>query len=176
MAAEGPAAAAIAAQDLGLVADSHLAQLDAGAEHSCQVLDQLAEIHASVRCEIKKDLAVVKGIFGVDQLHIQAPLQDLFTADPESLPFPLAVFLLAAVIFLRADPDHRLERRGDILLFHFHGRAHDKAVLQSPGGLHDYVAAPGQLKIARVKIVYFAGSPEADSDDFHHAGFGFFHI
>ena len=141
MAAERPAAASVSAQNLGLVSDTHLAQLDARAEYTRQILDQFAEIHAAVRGEIKQHFAVVKSIFGIDQLHIQAAALDLFAADPEGFALTLAVFLLADVILFRADPDHRLEGLGDILLIHFHGGTHDKAVLQPSGCLHDHVLA-----------------------------------
>ncbi len=77
MAAKGSAANTDTAQDLGLIPDADLAQLDPGTENPCQILYQIAEIHAAIRCKIEKDLTVIKGIFCVDELHIQLMAADL---------------------------------------------------------------------------------------------------
>ena len=175
VAAQGPAAAAVAAEDLGLVADAHLAQLDAGAEDACQVLDQLAEVHASVRREIKEYLAVVKGIFGVDELHVQVAAADPLTADPEGLTLFFAVSLLALVVLLRADAQDRLEGLRDRLCIDLHGGADYEAVFHAAGSLHDDMPAAGQLELTRVEIIDFSCRPEADADNFDLAVLGLFH-
>ena len=41
------------ATDLGLIADTDLAQLDTGLEHTCQILDQFTEVDTSVCCKIE---------------------------------------------------------------------------------------------------------------------------
>ena len=83
---KGLAADAQAADHLGLVADADLPQLDAGAEHAGQVLDQLAEVHAAIGGEEKQDLAAVKATLHPHQLHLQLVLLDLLFADVEALP------------------------------------------------------------------------------------------
>ena len=98
MAAKRSAADAVAAQDLGLVADADLAQLDPCAENAGEVLDQVAEIHPSVRGKVEQHLTVVESVLGVDQLHIEAMSQDLLLADAVSLFLSGAVVALDLII------------------------------------------------------------------------------
>ena len=105
VAAEGPAADTVAAQYLGLVADADLAQLDAGAENACEVFDQVAEVHAPVRREVKQHLAVVKCVLRVDELHLEAVGLDLLLADAVSLFLLLAVAAVGLVVLERRNAD-----------------------------------------------------------------------
>ena len=98
VAAKRSAADAVAAQDLGLVADADLAQLDPCAENAGEVLDQVGEIHPSVRGKVEQHLTVVESVLGVDQLHIEAMSQDLLLADAVSLFLSGAVVALDLII------------------------------------------------------------------------------
>src|SRR5688500_5029191 len=59
-AAQWTAAAAVAADHLGRVANADLPHLDPGSELGTELLDQLAEIHPAVGSEVKNDLRAVK--------------------------------------------------------------------------------------------------------------------
>lgn len=175
VAAKRSAAASVAAQDLGLIADADLAQFDSGTENAGKVLDKLTEVDASVRSEIKEDLSIVKGVFRVDQLHFEAALLDTVPADQESFALTLLVSFLTLVILRRADTDHRLQGLLNIFFVDLHGRTDNKAVLHSPRSLHDDMHSAGKFKIPRIEIIDFSGCPEAHSNYPYFAGFSFFH-
>ena len=96
MAAQRAAAYADPPHNLGFVPDADLAQLDSGLEYAGQILYQLPEINPSVRCKIKENLIVVKGILCVDQLHLQAMIPDFVQTNPKRflLLLPVCGFLL----------------------------------------------------------------------------------
>ena len=62
MAAKRPSADADASHNLGLVADTNLAQLNPGFKYGGQILHQLTEIYPAVGGEIKQHLIVVECI------------------------------------------------------------------------------------------------------------------
>ena len=87
-----------ATQNLRLIPDANLAQLDPRLKDRRQILDKLTEIDSSIRRKIKQQLIVIKGVFCIDQLHLQFMLADLFLTDLECLmlfffilPFQLLV-------------------------------------------------------------------------------------
>ena len=108
MAAKLSSADSHAADDLCLVADTDLAKLDSGLENGGQVFYQLTEIDSSVSREIKEHLVVVKGVFRVDELHLQLVLANFFQADTEGFFFLLLVSLGSRVVIGVGDTDDRL--------------------------------------------------------------------
>ena len=100
MAAKISSAYAYAAYDLCLVSYSHLAQLDPRLKNSGQIFYQLPEIYPSVRCKIKQDFIVIKGIFRIDQLHLKSVFFYLFLADLKGVFFFLSVIGFNVLVFL----------------------------------------------------------------------------
>ena len=108
MAAQASSTDSYAPQNLCLIPDSDLAELNPGTEYACQILNQLPEIDPPVCSKIKQHLIVVKRIFCLNQLHLQAVLPNLFLADTEGFLLLLPVGRLPRVILRRRNPDHRL--------------------------------------------------------------------
>ena len=155
-AAQLTAAAAEAADHLRLVAHADLAQLDTGAEHAGQILDQLAEVYAAVRSEVEQQLVHVERAFRGHEVHFQTAVLDLSLADEKRLVRALAVALERFHIRLGRDADHALERLHDRLLVHLGVALHALAVFQTARGLDDYAGTGGDFGILRVKIIHFS--------------------
>ena len=155
-AAQLTAAAAEAADHLRLVAHADLAQLDTGAEHAGEILDQLAEVYAAVRSEVEQQLVHVERAFRGHEVHFQAAVLDLSLADEKRLVRALAVALERFHIRLGRDADHALERLHDRLLVHLGVALHALAVFQTARGLDDYAGTGGDFGILRVKIIHFS--------------------
>jgi len=115
VAAQRQAAAADAAQELGLVADADLAHLDAGLELGGQVLDQGAEIHPAVGGVVEHHLGAVEDVLHPDELHDELVLLD----EPDAR---LAGALLAGAL---------LAELGDVARV---GLAEDAALAVDAGG------------------------------------------
>ena len=139
VAAQRSAADAVAAQYFGLVADADLAQFDARAENAGQVLDQVAEVHASVRCKVEKHFAVVKSILRIDELHVQPVGVDLLLADAVGFLLLDAVVLLGLGVGGGCDADHFFERQVELADLDVHGHADDRSVLDAASRLDDDV-------------------------------------
>ena len=96
MAAKPPPADTDPSQDFGFIPHADLTQFDPRLKHTCQILYQLPEVDPSVCCKIKQHFIVIKGIFRINELHVQPMLADFFLADTEGfffLPF-ICRFLL----------------------------------------------------------------------------------
>ena len=99
------------AHKLSFVAYAYLTQLDARSEHSRKVLDELAEIDPALSGEIEDELAVVKRILNIDELHIEPVLSYLFNAGIVRVylfPEIIAMYLL---VRLCSTAEHRAQRR-----------------------------------------------------------------
>ena len=129
----GRAAHAEAADHLRLVAHADLPQLDAGAQHGGEALDQLAEVDAAVSREEEQDLAAVKGIFRRDELHFQPEVGDLLLADVHGALFAAAVLGVDALVLLRGQPQDGAQRRSDLARVH-HVVAADALAEFGPAG------------------------------------------
>ena len=167
MTAQRSAADAVAAQYFGLVADADLAQFDAGAEYACQVLDQVAKVHAPVRRKVKEHLAVVKSILRIDELHLEAVLPDLLLADAVGFFLLGAVAALGLVVLGSCDPNDVFERLCQLARLDVHRKTGDSSVLNAADGLNDHVRAVSDRQLSRVKIENLAGilKPHADHMD-----------
>ena len=91
-AAQRPAARAVAAEHLRLVADANLAHLDAHPEVRGQIAHQLAEVDARLGRVIEDEARAVEHVLDLRQLHRQAALADLELRD--ALRLLLALLLL----------------------------------------------------------------------------------
>ena len=167
-AAEFSAADPHTAQHLRLIAYADLPQLDPHAEYRSQVFHQIPEIDSPVRGKIKKDLASVKGILRIHQLHVKVMLSHLFPADVQSLFFFCPVFLNLLRIFLRRDPDHLAQRLRHHIVRDISDSSGHRAVFRSAGSLHDDMIAHDRLQITRIKIVDLSRAAEAHSNNFNH--------
>ena len=168
LAAEFPAANAQPPQELCLVPDANLPQLDAGAEHACQILHQFPEIHPVFRRKVKQQLAVVEGAFHLHQLHIQLPEPDLFLADPEGVLFLFLVLCHHCQILRRGKPDDLLEGSRDLLLRDFLVGKGNLAAFHAPGGFHDGRIPHLRLNAVGCKVIDLAHGLEAYSYDLCH--------
>ena len=167
-AAHGAAARAEPAEHPRLVAHADLAQLDARVEMPGQILDQLAEVHALVRREVKDHLAAVERVLHVHELHVQPVLGDLPLADVECFALPRGVFIAHGAILRRSHAQHGLERLHDLLVRHLgHGIRH-VAEFGAARGLHNHAVAGLDVELAGVKIIDTPVVPEADADHSYH--------
>ena len=169
MAAERPSADPDPSEDLCLVTDTDLTQLDPRAEYARQILYQVAEVDAAVRCKVEKDLAVVKCIFRLDQLHLQTAFQDLLSADLIRFFFFDAVLGLPFNILRIRDAKDLPERLRDPVIRQHHRGQNDGSELDPPHGLDDDVIVIVNVQIFRVKIIDLAGISEFYSDYFLHS-------
>lgn len=156
MAAQWPSADTDSAKDLGLVTDTDLSQLDAGLENGSQVFYQKTEINAPVCRKIEEDFIVVKGIFRLDQLHVQVMLENLLLADAVGFFFVDPVRAFSFIVVRRRHAEHFLQRIDYLVIAYFSWRKHNASVFDTPGGLDDHMIIHVDLKIPRVEIVYFS--------------------
>ena len=145
VAAKTASAATDTAQHFGLIAHADLSELDAHFEYTCQILDQFAEVYTSVCCKVKDDLALIEGVFHIDQLHHKSMLIDFFLAERHRLFLLLDIFLMLSVILLAGHSDNSFERRNDIVLvdcrcFHRH-----RPEFHTARGLHDDIGTDLQF-------------------------------
>ena len=158
-------AGAQSADHLGFIAHADLAQLDARAEDAREVLDQLAEVHAAVRGEVKQHFVHVKGAFRGHEVHFQPALLDLALAHDERLIRALFVALERFPVRVGRDAHHAPERLHDRLLGHLGVALHAAAVFQPARSLYDHARAHRHLYVLRVKIIHFPARFETDSDN-----------
>ena len=140
-----------AAQHLALIAHADLAQLDAGVELRCQILDQLAEIDPVVSGEIKHQLAAVQRVLGIDQLHFQVMGGNALLTDMVRLLHIGAVLAHTAHVHGIRHADDRLDLAGEAR--HLMRGADDLAAFGAAGRCDDHKVALLDLELARVKIV-----------------------
>src|SRR5581483_73801 len=81
-AAQRPAARAVAAEHLRLVANTDLPHLDPGAELAGKLPDELAKIDAAICGEIKDQLRSVEGLLDTGQLHAEPAFAYLERRNP----------------------------------------------------------------------------------------------
>ena len=87
IAANGLAAVAVIRQQLRLIADADLPQLDPPLKFPGQVFDQLAEVHALFRQEVKDNPLAAEQVLDVHQLHLKLAVFDETAAGLHFLPF-----------------------------------------------------------------------------------------
>ena len=163
-AAQFTAAAAQTANHLRLIAHADLAQLNAGAEHACEVLDQLAEVHTAVCGEVKQQFVHVKGAFRGDKVHFQTAILDLLLADDKRLIGALFIALERFHVGFGCHTNHALERLHDLLIGHIGVALHTVAVFNTAGRLNNYTRAGCNFQTLRVEIIHFSVRFETDSN------------
>ena len=137
-------------------------------KYSGQILDQLTEIHTPVRCEIKQDLAAVKGILCTDHLHVQLVLTGLLAADLQCFLFLLADLGKLYLVLLCGNTKHLSERLRNLVIRDHLIAGGDHTILRPLGGLHNYVIPDAQGKLFRIEIVYLACVAESHANDLNH--------
>ena len=142
-------------------------QLNPGTENSCQVLDQFPKINAAIRGKIENNLVHIVCKFYVHQIHGQFVGLDAALADMERLLFPDHILIHLLDIFLAGFPQHRLQRV--IGAFHLARSQNHLAKFYAPGRFHDSVVAFHHPGFHRVKIIYLASFPKADTYNRRHA-------
>src|SRR5579885_2093733 len=162
LAAAGPDSAG----DLGLVAGADLLHLDPHAQGIGEVADEFAEIHPAFGDEVEYYLAAVEGVFGVYQLHRQAPFADPFDAQAAGPLLLQEVVLLDIEIDGRRDAADALETRqvergGGLVRFD-----HDGADTLSDFRFDKHTVAAAQVEISGEVIVEMAAWLEGDGGHF----------
>ena len=71
-----------------------------------QILYQLAEIHPAVGSEEENNLAGIKGIFHIDQLHIELVSRNKLLADSEGFLFLPFIFIAASHVLFGRLAEH----------------------------------------------------------------------
>ena len=133
-------------------------------EHARQILDQIAEVHAAVRGEIKDDLGIIKRILDAHKLHFQLVLRNLLHAQVKRLGFAALVALRRVQIGLRRLANDTLQRHHDGLVGHLARAGYDLAQLDAARGLHNYILARTRPHLAGTEIIYLTRLFEADAD------------
>ena len=172
MAAQRAPAGAHAADDLRLVAGSHLPELDPNMEHRRQVLHQIAEIHTAVRRKEKDDPAVIEAVLRSDDLHFQPPLLHLLPADHQGVMLPRLVGIDLCRILLRRTAEDLLQGLlhavfADPVIAEDH-----RSVLRSFRRVRDDMVTAAERLPVRRKSIDFSDFTESDADHFCH-GFNF---
>src|SRR5262245_406340 len=168
-AAERAAARAAAIQPLRLVANADLAELDAGLEPACQVLHQLAEVHALLGREVERDPVAAERHLDLGELHLELAELHPLAAVVERLRLEREVLvLLVEVLLLGLADDLARDAAGTLELderrvLEEHG-AHRLAVLT----LDDDPVAEAQPQVARVQEEFPARAAQGDLVDLRH--------
>ena len=166
-------AGAHAADDPGLVPDTHLTELDPHVEDRRQVLHQVAEIHSSVRSEEKQELTVIERILRPDDLHVQLPLIHLSPADHQGILFPVLV-VPDLLFILRGRPADDLFSLGVFFRRVVRVVPEDHCpVFISFCRFRDDVVSPPEDKISRIKGIDLSDLAEPDSDYCRHSKISF---
>ena len=135
---------------------------------SAQILDKLTEIDSSIRRKIKQQLIVIKGVFCIDQLHLQFMLADLFLTDLECLMLFFFILPFQLLVILRRHTNDRFQRLDHLLLIHLADAKNHLSELDSAGGLHDHMVAHLDFHLRRIEVIYLSGLAEPDSDYLYH--------
>src|SRR5699024_3287947 len=168
MAAEGTAADTDASQDFGLIPDADLAQFNPGLEDRGQILYQFPEVHPPVRGNIEQDFVVVKGVFRVDELHVQIVGGDLLLTDLKSLLLFPSIALLPGIVLGGGNADHFFQRLHDPAVLHLPGAQNYTAVLHASGCLYDYVISRFDVQRFRTEVVDLPHVAKSHSDNCSH--------
>ena len=65
-------------QNLSLITYTDLTKFDSCLKYRSQILNQLSKVNSSVCGKIKQNLIIIKGIFCINQFHVQLMLPNLF--------------------------------------------------------------------------------------------------
>src|SRR5262245_58267951 len=150
-AAERTAARPVAADHLRLVADADLPHLDTHAELAGQFAHQLAEIHATLGCEVEDHPRTVELHLDAGELHAEPSLANFQRRDAEGLLLPVLLLEARDDVFSGRDAD---DPRGRLTgrkppLDELRNRSHDSAHRGPVLILHDHPIAGVRLSIAR---------------------------
>ena len=167
-AAERSPADAQTAQHFRLVPYADLAQLDAGTEHPGQFLYQLAEIYPPIGGKVEEDLAAVKGVFHLHQLHFQLAQGYFLLRYAESLFLFFTVFLHPAQILLRGGTGHLFQGLYHTGLVHLPVGDSHRAAFGTAGGFHNHGLPHAVAAAIGVKVINFSDFLKSDADDLCH--------
>ena len=115
--------------------------------------------------KIEKKLGIVKGIFDIDQLHIELMLGDFLLADGKRFLFPLPVGFKAQIVVFVGNANHIFQRENQRLPFDVSIGQRDLSVLHTPCGLHDRVLALASGIAVCAEIIYFSRTAERNADN-----------
>ena len=156
-AAQGPSAAANAADHLGFIAQTDLAQLDTRAEDRGQVADEFTEVDTAICRKEKNNLAHIEGIVDINEFHGQFMLGDFGQADTESFLFPFFIFFHLANVFRRRLADNRLQRLDDFRRIDTARGNDDMAEFHAPCRFDDDAVVQFEFDIGGIEIIYLSG-------------------
>ena len=168
MAAQRSAAASDAPEHLCLVSDSYLAQFNAHPEHSRQIFYQFSEINSAVSGKVKYDLAVVKSVLHVYELHNKSVFIYLFLAKFHGPLFLFEIFLMLLMILFSCHAYDFFKGSHDFSLVHFSYIHGDRTELHASGGFHYDAVVFLYLQLSRIKIIYLTRGLKSHSRYFYH--------
>ena len=168
MAAQRTPARSDSSQQLRFVAHADLTQLDAHAEHTRQILDELPEVHAPVRSKVKDDLRMIERIFHIDQLHIESVLVDFLLTKRHRRCALFLIFRMAHPVLFAGSAQDRLQGCNDLFVIHYFFAVGGCSVFDAAGGFYDYIVTGGDLQIARIEVINFSCFPKANSYNLRH--------
>ena len=169
MAAQSSSTDTHSSQNLCLISDTDLPQFNPRLKHCCQIFYQVTEINTSVRSKIKQYFIIIKGVFHIDQLHLQFMCPDLLQTNLVSFLLSFFITLRFRIIFRCSHTNNILQRLNNFLLVHFLWSQNDGTIFYPPGSLHDHVISLPDLKTLRIEIIYLAHIPKPDSNNFYHS-------
>ena len=176
VAAQRTSASADAAHHLGFVTDTNLTQFNTHLKHTCQILYQFTEVYTAVCSKVENNLAVIKGVFHVNQLHNQTMLVDFFLAKLQRPFFLLYVFLMFFIIFRRSDTDDFFQRCHNFTFVHFLNIIGNGTILHAACGFHDDIVAVLYIERIGIKIIYFSCCFKSYTSNFYHISLQFLSI
>ena len=153
LAAEGTTADAQTAHHFCLVSNANLPQLDPGAEHTGEILHQIAKIHPAVGGKVKQNLAAVEAVFCGNQLHVQLVVENFILADLKGMGLFVLVFLPGAAVVVRCNADdgtqglHHLGSRNRVIALG------TETVFRTTGRVDDDLVSGGNVQLAGVEKV-----------------------
>ena len=135
-AAEGTAAHAQAADHLGLVPDADLPELDAGAEHRGQILDQLPGSPPRPSAVKKNRILLPSKAHSADTSCMSRPWAWIFCWQTSKARFSFCSFsAVDALVLLGGQAQHPPQRRHDVLARHGMVARGADSVFMAPGGV-----------------------------------------
>ena len=174
VAAEHPTAGGDTAHHFGFIPDADLAQFNTGTENANQVFDQLTEVHTAIGGKTENDFPAVKGVFHINELHIQIIVPDFFQTDLKGLFLFDFIFFIGFFIGFRGLADDIFQRLDHFLVTDLPGCDDNGAVFHSPGRFHNHMVVEFQIQSAGAEIIDFSGLFKSYTNYSFHAVLRFF--
>ena len=134
-----------------------------------QILDQVPEIDPAVGGEVEQDLVLVKGVFDIDQMHVQTAGRRFWPA--QILKASASLTRLASNWTMSSGVATRMISLSGATSFSAGSSmtsSETNAQLDTLDGFNDHGVTLVQQVLTGVEMIGFSGSVEPDSNNFRH--------